>query len=85
MYPPSEWTVTADASGFGRQRDSTSRIATPSQRLSKRLQCVTQWMSETVSARGSRRNSSQLHEISVSTSPKQRSVQVERSIFGTAP
>src|SRR5262245_15468180 len=62
-----------------------SLMGTPSKRLSRRDQRVTQWMSHVTSVIGSRRNSSQVHDTSFSTSPKQRNVQVRGSKRGVSP
>jgi len=62
-----------------------SRMGTPSNRLSRRDQRVTQWMSQCTSVRGSARNSSQVHETSCSTRPKHRNVQVVGLNFGVSP
>jgi hypothetical protein len=78
-------TKTYFASGFGRTRATISRMGTPSKRLSRRDQRVTQWISHATSVMGRRRNSSHVHDTSFSTSPKQRNVQVCGSKRGVAP
>src|SRR5712692_6884699 len=77
--------MTATASGRTPARRRISETATPSQRLSYRLQRVTQWMSDVTSTRGSPRNSFHVQETSLSTRPKHRKVQVCRSARGVSP
>src|SRR5712691_4820433 len=60
-------------------------MATPSQRLSNRLQRVTQWMSDVTSTLDSSRNSFHVQETSSPTRPKHRNVQVLVSPRGASP
>ncbi len=58
VKPCSAWINTNDALGFTPARFNRSETETPVNRLSNRLQRVTQWMSQSVSLCGSARISS---------------------------
>jgi uncharacterized protein YciW len=73
VQPPAACSITKRALGFSRTRASSSATATPRQRLSKRLQRVTQWMSLVRSSPTISWNASQSRRTSSSTSPKRRS------------
>ena len=73
------------ASGRGRARARISRTGTPSQRLSKVLQRVTQWKSVTTSRRGSAVIAAQVSASGVSTRPFTLKSQVAGSKTGLGP
>ena len=62
-----------------------SRMDTPSKRLSRRDQCVTQWMSQVTSVRGSARSSSHVKVTASSTRPTHRKDHVRGSKRGVRP
>ena len=70
------------AASVGRASAASVSKATPCQRMSSRLQPVTQWKSETSSACGSARKSSQRRRSGSSTSPSTRSSQRSVEITG---
>ena len=77
--------MTAAAPGVGRTCARIVAMRTPSQVLSKRDQCVTQWMSLVRSSVPRARNCSQFHSASRSTSPHTRRLQSRNSTRGVAP
>jgi hypothetical protein len=87
VKPASLWHITKRALGLGLARSMIDLVGTPVKVLSRRLQCVTQWMSQTTSTGGMARISSYDSSYSFSTRPKIRSLQFSLlgSTLGTLP
>src|SRR5439155_14291816 len=66
-------------------RSATSRTVTPTHSLSNVVQPVTQWNGETTFADGSRRNSSYVKRVGLSTEPSTRRSHSFGSKRGTMP